>query len=276
MKYIFTLSGNSERFTKEGFIAKPLIKIDDRYVIEYVLDMYPDIDFRNAIFIVNDQDVKNYKIDEVVEELYPLSKVVVIPAHKKGPVVSLLRIQDLIENDESYIVSYCDLTHHWNFKDFLNKIKETDCDGCLVTHTGKHPHRMRNINFAHLKLDRNQVLEVKEKGYYTNDPINEYASSGIYYFKRGSVLKEYCKKMIENDERVNGEFYVTLIYNQMIRDGMYVLNYPTNNYVCFGTPYELVQFKYWKSIINNNMASDEIKFIENYWRQYHDFDKKST
>lgn len=270
MKFVFTLSGNSERFTKEGFIAKPLIKIDDRYVIEYVLDMYPDIDFKNVIFIVNDQDVKNYKINEIVEELYPLSKVVVIPAHRKGPVVSLLKIEELIEDREPYIISYCDLTHKWDYSNFLKRLVETNCDGCLVTHTGKHPHRMRNINFAHLKLDDEQVLEVREKGYYTNDPLNEYASSGIYYFRTGSILKRYCKKMIENDERVNGEFYVTLIYNQMIRDGLYVIHYPTDNYVCFGTPFELIQFKYWKSLINNKATHDDVEFIEGYWKKYHD------
>jgi NDP-sugar pyrophosphorylase family protein len=276
MKYIFTLSGNSERFTREGFIAKPLIKIDDRLVIEYVLDMFPTINFRDALFVVNDQDVKNYNISDILKELYPLSTVVTIPAHKKGPVVSLLRIEDMIKDDEPYIVSYCDLTQHWDFEDFLETLEITNCDGCLVTHTGVHPHRMRNINFAHLKLDDQKVLEVKEKGYYTDVPINEYASSGIYYFKEGKVLKNYCKKMIENDERVNGEFYVTLIYNQMIRDGMYVLNYPTDNYVCFGTPLDLMGFKYWKALIDNRTTPEEVEFIENYWRRYHDTNQKQT
>lgn len=181
-----------------------------------------------------------------------------------------MKIEDLIEDREPYIISYCDLTHKWDYANFLKRLDETDCDGCLVTHTGKHPHRMRNINFAHLKLDDEQVLEVKEKGYYTDDPLNEYASSGIYYFKSGSILKRYCKKMIENDERVNGEFYVTLIYNQMIRDGLYVTHYPTNNYVCFGTPFELIQFKYWKSLINNKTIPEEVKFIQGYWEKYHD------
>jgi NDP-sugar pyrophosphorylase family protein len=278
MKFIFTLSGNSERFTKEGFISKPLIKIDDRYVIEYVLDMYPGIDFKDVTFVVNDQDVKNHKIDEVLGELYPLSTVLTIPAHRKGPVVSLLRIEDSIQDDEPYIVSYCDLTHKWNYQNFLQKIKDTNCDGCLVTHTGTHPHRMRNINFAHLKLDSQgfRVLGVKEKGYYTDVPILEHASSGIYYFKSGNILKTYCRKMVENDERVNGEFYVTLIYNGMIKDGMYVIDYLTDNYVCLGTPFDLIQFKYWKSLINNKITQEEVEFIQNYWRTYHDIDKKQT
>jgi NDP-sugar pyrophosphorylase family protein len=113
-----------------------------------------------------------------------------------------LKIENLIEDEESYIVSYCDLTHKWDYNEFLKKLEQTQCDGCLVTHTGIHPHRMRNINFAHLKLDGECVLEVKEKGYYTNNPTEEYASSGIYYFKKGSILKKYCKKMIERIENL--------------------------------------------------------------------------
>lgn len=276
MKYIFTLSGNSERFTREGFISKPLIKIDNRYAIEYCLDMYPDINLKDAVFVVNDRDVKDYGIDTILTDLYPESLVLTIPAHKKGPVISLLKIEDRIEDEEPYIVSYCDLTQNWDYKDFEELVESTNCDGALVTHTGVHPHRMRNINFAHLKLDGNKVLEVKEKGSYTNDPVNEYASSGIYYFKSGKVLKTYCRRMVENKETVNGEFYVTLIYNGMIRDGMYVINYPTDDYVCLGTPHDLIQFKYWKYLIDNNFTHEEVNFIENYWRKYHDTSKKSS
>ena len=133
-----------------------------------------------------------------------------------------------------------------------------------------HPHRMRNINFAHLKTGGSKVLEVKEKGYYTDNPIQEYASSGIYYFKSGKLLQHYLHKLIENNETVNGEYYVTLVYNQMIRDGLSVIHYPTDNYVCLGTPYDLISFKYWESVFKNNMTDEEINSIKNYWKMYHD------
>lgn len=270
MKYIFTLSGNSERFTSEGFVVKPLLKINNKMVIEYVMDMFPNINLNDVIFIINDHDVLHYKIDKTLNKLYPSSKIITIPSHKKGPVISILQLESNIDENEQYIISYCDLTHKWNYSDFISKLNITNCDGCLVTHTGIHPHRMRNINFAHLKTDESKVLEVKEKGYYTNDPIQEYASSGIYYFKSGKLLKHYLHKLIENNETVNGEYYVTLVYNQMIRDGLNVIHYPTENYVCLGTPYDLISFKYWDSVFRNNMTDEDINFIKNYWRKYHD------
>lgn len=269
MKYIFTLSGNSERFTKEGFIIKPLIKIDGKLIIEYVLDMFPNINFKDCIFITNDHDVKTHNIDVVLKQLYSESTVITIPAHKKGPVVSILKIENIIMDNEPYIVSYCDLTHKWDFEDFVKNINQSKCDGCLVTHTGMHPHRMININFAHLRINDSNVLEVKEKGYFTDNPINEYASSGIYYFKNGSLLKKYCKKLIENNDTINGEFYITLVYNEMIKDGLFISHYPTDNYVCFGTPFELISFMYWKSISNTTLTNTDINFIKKYWSNYH-------
>lgn len=270
MKYVFTLSGNSERFTKEGFIAKPLITINGKMVIEYVMDMFPGINIEDVLFLVNEHDVEKYNINTILTTLYPGATIFIIPVHTSGPIISILKAESKIKDDESYIVSYCDLTHKWNYNDFLNSIIESKCDGCLVTHTGMHPHRMRNINFAHLKLNGTSVLEVKEKGYFTSNPITEHASSGIYYFKRGSDLKKYCKKMIENNETVNGEYYVTLIYNQMIKDGLSIINYPTDNYVCLGTPLDLISFKYWKSLIDNNITNEELNFIKTYWDKYHD------
>lgn len=270
MKYIFTLSGNSERFTKDGFITKSLIKINNKAVIEYVLDMFPNVPTKDMVFIVNFHDIEKYEIDKFLKTLYNGSQVIGIPNHTKGPVASILNVEGVIENDEPYVIAYCDLTHKWNFPDFLSHVFNEDCDGCLVTHSGKHPHRMRNINFAHLKVKNSIVEEVREKGYFTDDPIGEFASSGIYYFKSGQILKQYFKKLIENKETVNGEFYVTLVYNQMIRDGLKVTHYPTDNYVCLGTPNDLISFKYWRSVIDNKLSKDEVDFVKNYWIDYHD------
>lgn len=268
MKIIFTLSGNSERFTNEGFVTKPLIKIDSKTVIEHVVSMFQDVDFKNLTFIVNNFDVQNYEIDVILKKLYANCSVSIIDRHKLGPVVSILQVENQIVDDEPYIVCYCDLTHKWNYKHFITKLNESNCDGCLVTHVGLHPYRLRNINFAHLKTDGEIVSEVKEKGYYTDNPINEYASSGIYYFKSGSLLKKYFKKLIENDESVNGEYYVTLVYNQMIRDGLNVIHYPTDNYVCLGTPFDLITFKYWLRLIENKFSLEEIDFVKKYWIDY--------
>jgi len=269
MKYIFTLSGNSKRFTDSGFLPKYLIKIQDRMVIEYVVDMFPGVPQDSMIFIINDKDNEKYLVSKVLKELYPGSRIEVIPQNTQGPVYSILEAIKYINCDkEEILVSYCDLFHKWNFSDFQKYLQQTKCDGCLVTHTGYHPHRLGKMNFAHLKVNGGDVLEVKEKGYFTENPINEYASSGIYYFRTGAIMKRYFEDMIFFHTKVNGEFFVTLAYNRMIRDSRKVVHYPTDNYVCFGTPEDLCGFIVWMDYLKKGFDTSKISFLFDYWQRY--------
>ena len=133
--------------------------------------------------------------------------------------------------------------------------------------------RMEPILIEAESLNRDRVAFAKIEGVMNMDSVAQYGISGVptlMYFKSGKLLKHYLHKLIENNETVNGEYYVTLVYNQMIRDGLSVIHYPTDNYVCLGTPYDLISFKYWESVFKNNMTDEEINSIKNYWKMYHD------
>jgi len=43
-----------------------------------------------------------------------------------------------------------------------------------------------------------------------------------YYFKTGALLKEYCQKLIDSGQTVNGEYYASVSYNFMVKDGIKV------------------------------------------------------
>jgi hypothetical protein len=43
--------------------------------------------------------------------------------------------------------------------------------------------------------------------------------TGIHYFTKGSDFVKYAKQMIAKDIRWNNEFYLSLVYNEMIQDG---------------------------------------------------------
>ena len=57
------------------------------------------------------------------------------------------------------------------------------------------------------------MLEIKEKEPFTDNRMQEYASSGTYYFKKGADLKKYFKQLMDLDINLKGEFYVSLVYN---------------------------------------------------------------
>ena len=52
--------------------------------------------------------------------------------------------------------------------------------------------------------------------------MNEYCSNGTYYFKSGSMVKKYFQELIDLDINLKGEYYVSLVYNLIVRDGLNV------------------------------------------------------
>lgn len=257
MKKIITLAGQSQRFLDEGFPIKPLIEIDNKMIIEYVVDSIKevsDIDYSNYIFVIKDIDNMLYNIEHVLKTKFMNCQVVEIPSHRDGPVYTILNsISHLSDKDdnEEILISYCDLYINWNIENFLTFVRDRSDDGSIVSHTGFHPHRIKNKYFAYMRVDGDDLLEIQEKMPFTSTPDSEYASGGIYYFKNIGIMKKYFNDLIDKNIRVNNEFYVTMVYNQMVRDGLSVSHFDSQNYVCLGTPLDVKTFIYSKFLLDH-------------------------
>ena len=273
MKIIIPMAGTGNRFVQQGYSdPKPLIKINGKRIIEYILDMFSDDD--EFVFICNDVHLQTTNMREVLLSLKPKATVVSMPQHKFGPVYTVQAVYDHILDDEEVIVSYCDNPHLWNRKHFENTIRSSALDGCVLTHTGFHPHTLANTKMAFVKGKNGILEEIKEKACYTNDPMNEHASTGVYYFRKGSYIKKYFDESIKRNINYNGEFYVTLVYNLLVEDGLRVGYYDTPFVTVFGTPEEVKNFEAWATILKGGQVKsveDAMKCCE-YWRQYHESD----
>ena len=188
------MSGQSSRFTSAGYeTPKHLIEIDGKKVIEHIIDLYPkDSEF---VFIINYKHAKETDVVEVLHSLVEDSIILTIESHKKGPVHSVLQAIKYIDDDEPVVVNYCDFSMHWDYNDFEEFVTQTNCDGCVVCYTGFHPHMLGSDNYAFCKTgDGNQIVEIREKQPFTADKMSEYASTGTYYFRKGSYVKKYFQQ----------------------------------------------------------------------------------
>lgn len=269
MKVIIPMAGLGDRFVQKGYSdPKPLIKVDSKPIIEHIVEMFSkDDDF---LFICNDVHLKTTQVRRVLEELVSSYEIVSIPQHKKGPVHTILPFIDRINDEESVIVSYCDNPLVWNREIFEKYVDDNNLDGCIMTHTGFHPHTLSNTKMAFLKVSEGAVVEVKEKESYTAHPMQEHASTGVYYFKKGSYLKKYFTQLIEQNINYNGEYYVTLVYNLLIKDNLKVGYYNTDFVTVFGTPEEVENYKAWRVILEKNQVKSELDLINcyRYWENY--------
>lgn len=274
MKIVIPMAGTGDRFVRAGYPdPKPLITVNGERIIEYIYQMF-DPNEDEFVFICNETHLKTTKMRSILKTMVPNSQVLSIPNHKRGPIHTMMvtDINSYIKDDEEVIVCYCDNPYLWDYGHFKQWVKDNDSDGCILSHVGFHPHRLSPTFMAHIKDENLRVLEIKEKEPYTSDPSSEHASTGTYYFKKGSYIKKYFQQSIDQNVQYNGEYYVTLTYNLLIKDGLRVHCYPTDYVTVFGTPEEVENFEAWQTLINSTQIKNEEDLVRcyRYWKAYNE------
>ena len=263
MKIIIPMSGFGERFRRAGYkVPKPLILVDNKPIIAHVIEMFGIDNY--FIFICNKEHLVKTNMYQILNKYAPNNRIIEIDPHKKGPVYAVTKAYDLIDDDEKVIVNYCDFCCYWNFSNFVKWVDENksdgaipsykhfknwvisnNLDGCIPSYRGFHPHSLGSTNYAYLKLKEDQVIEVKEKEPFTNNRMDEFASSGTYYFKKGWMIKKYFNQLIKNNIEINGEFYCSLVYNLMIKNNLKISVYELEFFMQWGTPEDLQEYINW-------------------------------
>jgi len=263
MKVVIPMSGMSSRFAAAGYdIPKYLIEVDGKRVIEHIVRLYPENS--EFVFIINDKHKEETDILDVLDKLVEKKEIVTIPRHKKGPVFSVSEFDELIDDDEEVIINYCDFSIYWDYRHFKGFIDAVECDGCVICYTGFHPHMLGSDNYAFCRTDENnQILEVREKQPFTDDKMSEFASAGNYYFKKGSYVKKYFKQLMDEDININGEYYVSLIYNLLIRDGLDNRVYEVPYMLQWGTPGDLDIYNSWSNYYSKALRGQKKVKLEN-------------
>lgn len=106
------------------------------------------------------------------------------------------------------------------------------------------------------------MLEIKEKESYTDDKMNEFCSNGTYYFKSGKIMKKYMKELVDLNINIKNEFYVSLVYNLLVKDNLKVNIFEIDYMLQWGTPYDLEDYVIWSNYFKNekNKVYDKIYY----------------
>lgn len=232
---IIPMAGKGKRFEEQGYIfPKPLIEVNKRLMVEYVLDNFERLDDLNYVFLILKEHEDKFEMSKVLTRLIPEAKIVIIPEVTEGAAQTVLYADTEVDDNEDVIVCNCDQWLEWNEMEFLKKAKENN-GHMIVTFNSVHP------KFSYVKYNGEKVTEVKEKS-----PISDIATTGIYYWKTWEDFKWGANVMIEKNKRTKGEFYVCPVYQEHIERGDIIKIYPATMH-SLGTPEDLQEFdKYLK------------------------------
>ncbi|MEW9501058.1 NTP transferase domain-containing protein [Jeotgalibacillus marinus] len=246
MKIVIPMSGRGNRFLQAGYKdPKPLIEVDGMPMIEHVVNMFPgETDF---LFICSRDHLETTNMKEVLTRIAPLGKIVGIDPHKKGPVFAVSKVLQELGDSDEVIVNYCDFSCYWDYRDFLKNTRERNADGAIPAYKGFHPHMLGSTNYAFMREDNLWLQEIKEKEPFTDNRMEEYASSGTYYFKKGSYVKKYFTELMEKGIHLNDEYYVSLTYNLLQKEGLKTNIYEIQHMLQWGTPEDVEEYNRWSS-----------------------------
>lgn len=257
MNIIIPMTGYGSRFVAAGYKElKPFIPVMDMPIVEWIVTKMYKADV-NFIFVCRGEHLeKDPSMREKLLALAPEATIVSIDEWvKKGPVYDVLRAYrglketDAVDVTQPCIINYCDFYMEWDFEAFAKEAIARDCDGAIPCYTGFHPNLLPEKNYyaSCLTNEEDNLIEIREKYSFEKDKTKAKHSPGVYYFKNGEIMEKYCQILTEHEEcAINGEFYASLPYNFMVKDGLKVW-VPTNvSYFCqWGTPEDMKEFVYW-------------------------------
>ena len=242
------MSGFGERFRRAGYsVPKPLIDIEGKPLIAHVIDMCPgEQDF---VFICNQEHLDHpaYKMREILERYCPTGRVFGIPPHKLGPIHAVRQVAPVIDQNRPTVVNYCDFTCYWNWQHFKEFVAKTSCIGSIPAYKGFHPHSLGSTNYAYMRESDGWVQDIQEKQPYTENRMQEYASSGTYYFATGKIMLEAFRLTMEQDLNIGGEYYVSLSYKPLLAAKQSITVYPLQHFIQWGTPADVAEYSGWSA-----------------------------
>lgn len=231
---IMPMAGKGSRFEDAGFnVPKPLITLHDKPMFYWsVQSLKKYISIESLVFVVLKEHVDKYNIDKEIKKYYPNSEIVILPEVTKGAVITGIKGLSSINN--SYPVVFNDCDHYFSSKEFNDYCLNDDIesyDGILLTFSSDKP------IYSYVGFDQNgNVNRTVEKEVISNSAI-----CGCYYFKNKDLFLKAAEEYL--DSCSYKEFYMSGVYNVLIKNGFCVRSMNTDFHIPAGVPKEYEEAK---------------------------------
>ena len=242
---VIPLAGRGSLFSEAGYtMPKPLIDIYGHPMIEYVTKNITPACRHRFIYICQEEHLERFGLEEKLKQIAPGCGIVAIDHITEGAACTVLLAERYIDNQDALMIANSDQFVDTDINRYLAKAE--GMDGFIMTMPASDP------KWSYIGYDENHLVTlVREK-----EVISDEATVGIYNYRHGADFITYARQMIEKDIRVNNEFYVAPVYNEMIADGKRVGFCDVGEHMYgLGVPEDLKQFM-------------ELELCKGYFRNY--------
>jgi dTDP-glucose pyrophosphorylase len=238
MNILFPIAGQGSRFIEAGIDQpKPLVKVAGKSLLEHAIRTL-NLEGQYIFVAMRYENEKyNQEIQETILNLKPDSIILTISKPTEGSAQTCLLAEDCINNDTPLLITNCDQYLNWRSEDFIVHIQKENPDGCVSLYDHEDVVVGQPSKYAFVDLDSNGYAKKFEEKF----AISKFSLNGIHYWRYGKDFVSSVKQMINDNVRVNGEFYFSPSYNYLIDQGKRITTYhmSKDEYYSLGSPQEI-------------------------------------
>lgn len=261
MNILLLAAGQGKRFTDAGYCPKPLIPVNGVPMWKHVLHNFLEQFFwpgKTNVYVATKKEYNicsknaNYKVINLENEQF-------------GAAWSAYDALDMsaCDVDEPLIILNCDqvikydgVSMYEQFKDCGKKFG--DPGGGLVHFHEPNKEEKWGRSLLSEYGFINQIVE--------KTPVSDHAHAGYYYWGKTSDFFKYAQKLFSLDMKVNGEYFISPIYNLMIADGArWIQPFYVDGFKGIGVPDDLEDYLKNGMIVDNfgkNLRENDRKVKE--------------
>ena len=213
---IIPMAGKGSRFANAGYaLPKPLIDVNNQTMIELVIkNLKPAMDHK-FIFICQKEHLENFPLREILVNKAGDCVIIELEGITDGAASTVLCAKKYFDNEDQLMIANCDQYVDIDINHYLQCMNNKAYDGLIMTM------KSNEDKWSYVKYDSNNIVNnVVEK-----KVISDEATVGIYNYLYGRDFVKSAEEMIRKNLRVNNEFYVAPVYNEMIKEGKKITYY---------------------------------------------------
>lgn len=261
-RILIPMAGAGQRFADAGYtVHKPAIMTVDRatgqekpMVVCATKDL-PGVaaDGSNVIYVDRNFH-KTDGVEDAIRAWYPQAAFITVDHLTEGQACTCMLAEPYLDPEQPLLIAGCDNGMDIDRDAFDALTKECDC----IVFTYRHNEAvLANPNaYGWMIADADgNITGTSIKKAISDRPMEDPAVVATFWFRRAAVFIEATKKMIAENDRINGEFYVDQTVKHVLDLGYRAKIFDIDRYVGWGTPadYEGYQktWNYFKAFLGD-------------------------
>ncbi len=226
LSIVIPIAGRGQRFVDAGYhTPKPLLPIDGRTMLEAVAENVSPM-IRHRLYIICQKGSLD-EVGRIGQQIKKASKfclsvnILTVDGVTDGAARTVSQGLHSVDAEDELLVVNGDQIVDFSVDDFLENAVGASSQVALF----KDP--TQNPKWSYAEVFGHRIVKIAEK-----DPISMWATCGIYWWAKRTLCYDAINRMMANQQKVRGEWYLAPSLNEL----RYVRAYFTNGMTGLGTP----------------------------------------